>query len=167
MAIWKKNNNYKAEPPVAKIIDTLKVLHREPKRLEAATKLAQSYHFEFDKIHLVKETNNWYVFALDMDEKREHKAILVNSRLETKVGSLYSSNGLHFTDFEISEWRGVLLAELLKYKEQYGISYDEVANEIAQLKNEEIVQHLALSNTYPNIQENALDYADLLLHNVL
>ncbi len=167
MVIWKKNKDYSAKPPRAKIVDTLEVLYREPQRLEVATKLAQSFSFEYDKINLVKKANDWYVFALDMDEEREHKAILVNSILETKVGLLYTSNGFHFTNYEISEWRGALLDELLKYKEQYEISYEEIADEIALLNNEKVVQHLALCKTYPNIQENAIEYADMLLHYVL
>ena len=167
MVIWKKNKDYSATPLRAKIVDTMKLLYREPQRLEVAKKLAQSFCFEYDNINLVKETNNWYVFALDMDEKSEHKAILVNSTLETKVGILYSSNGFHFTNFEISEWRGVLLAELLKYKEQYDISFEAIADEIAHNNNQEVAQHLAIYNIYPNIQEDAVQYADMLLHYAL
>ncbi len=167
MVIWKKNRNNCAKHPRATIVDTMKLLYREPKRLEVATKLAQSFSFEYEKITLVKESKDWYVFALDMDKKNEHKAILVNSTLETKVGTLYSSNGLHFTNFEISEWRGTLLAELLKYKDECDLGYDEIADEIAHYNNEEVAKHLALGKTYPNIQEDAIQYADMLLHYAL
>ena len=161
MVIWEYNKKWAKKARQAKVVDTLRLQASNPDRLEAAKNTAKEFEYEYQTINLVKVWDDWFVFGLDMDERSEHEAILVNSKSETRLAKLYHSRDMYFTDWEIDQWREELLRELLKIEsESNSVDMKQVANELVGMTNERVVGYLSEGSS--DIKENAKDYASLV-----
>ena len=161
MVIWKYNKKCAKKARQAKVVDTLRLQASNPDRLEAAKNTAKEFEYEYQTISLVKVWDDWFAFGLDMDERSEHEAILVNSKSETRLAKLYHSRDMHFTDWEIDLWREELLRELLKIEsESNSVDMKQVANELVGMTNERVAGYLSEGSS--DIKENAKDYASIV-----
>ena len=158
MVIRKYNKELAKKPKLAKVVDTLQLQASNPERLEAAKKTAKKYKFEFQTIRLVKVWEDWFVYGLDMDERKEHHAILVNTELNVRLAHLYSYGDKQFTNWETDLWREELLRELLQIESESSVvDLRQVANELVGMTDERVTEYLSVGSS--DIKENAKDYA--------
>ena len=163
MVIWKKNNKYVRKPKKAVIVDTLKLQAENPQRYEKAISTAKENKYEFKDIRLVKVWDDWFVFGLDMDEEKKHRAIMVNANMDIRLAWLYTSDNLHYTNFEIAKWRAEVLAELLRIqKESPYVEMEQVASEMVGLTDERCALLMSDPHVYVDIIESARDYANIV-----
>ncbi len=142
----------------AKVVDTLKLQALHPDRMEIAVRKANKYYKGYHTINLVKTWDDWFVYGLDMDDEPMHYYVMVDSRHEVRTGRLYTSRGMHFTNMEISAWRGEVLAELLRIqKEAPNVSNEQIAAEFIALTDKHVAD--LLSEGPYDIIENARQYA--------
>ena len=94
----------------------LQAIHSD--KLENVKRLIRNYNFKYKDISLVKEWEEWVIFALDMDGREEHDAIMARDKYPNYLFcTLYSyhvgTDVFHFTDEETYVWRCRYLESLL------------------------------------------------------
>ena len=156
MVIWKKNYKYVKKHSNAKVVDTLRLQNLHPERLEIAIENAKEFHWEFDKITLIKEWNDWFVYGVELENEIQN-AVLVNSKHDVRLGKMYKSNNQYFSIFEIESWRAEVLAEFLRIqKESPNITNEQIASELSILSDERCAHFM--SEGIPDLIENAREY---------
>ncbi len=145
----------------AKIVDTLKLQAQHPDRMEVAVQAAQRCHRGYHTITLVKTWDDWFVYAIDIDDASIHHFVMVNRTHEVRTGKLYTSQGQYFTSMEINAWRGEVLAELLRIqKESPNVDNEQIAAELVGLTNKRVASYL--SEGPEDIFEHARQYANFM-----
>ena len=145
----------------AQIVDTLRLRALEKERMDAALTFADDIELCYQELALVKVYKDYYVYAVDMDERFEHEAIAIDADGEGMHTYVYSSkNGnepVYFINEELSSWRYEFYLELLKIvkKEKVQNGFDErwAFDEAANLSKEALVEAMTWNSPkeYANI----------------
>lgn len=137
------NNIYRAQ-----IVDSLRLHALEKERIEAARSIAIDIELVFKDLTLAKIYKDNYVYAVDVDERFEHEAIMVDADGEGGHTFIYSAikgkETLYFISEELSNWRYDFYLELLRIaKEEKGHNgFDErwAFDEAVNLSKEGLVE---------------------------
>ena len=163
MVIWKKNYKYIKKDSKAKVVDLLRLQNMHPDRMEIVVKEAKERHLQYDRISLVKVWDDWFVYGLKVNGQEMQDTILVNSKHDIRIGKIFNMRNLYFTNFEIDFWRGEVLAELLRIqKEAPNIDNELIAREMSFLDNNKCLRMMSDGNVYPDLIENAREYAYII-----
>ena len=163
MVTWKKNNKYIKKASKAKVVDLLKLQNMHPDRMEIVVKEAREWHLQYDRVSLVKVWDDWFVYGLKVNGQEMQDTILVNSKHDIRIGKIFNMRNLYFTNFEIDNRRGEVLAELLRIqKEAPNIDNELIAREMSFLDNNKCLRMMSDGNVYPDLIENAREYAYII-----
>ena len=163
MVTWKKNNKYIKKASKAKVVDLLKLQNMHPDRMEIVVKEAREWHLQYDRVSLVKVWDDWFVYGLKVNGQEMQDTILVNSKHDIRIGKIFNMRNLYFTNFEIDFWRGEVLAELLRIqKEAPNIDNELIARGMSFLDNNKCLRMMSDGNVYPDLIENAREYAYII-----
>lgn len=102
----------------AKVVDTMRLQAIHSDKFEQVKRLVRDYNYKYKDISLVKEWEEWVIFAFDMDGREEHDAIMVRDDYpQFLLCTLYSyhvdTDVFHFTDEETDVWRCRYLESLI------------------------------------------------------
>lgn len=109
----------------AKVVDSLRLQAIHSDKLRLAIQTARDYNCKYKTISFVKEWNEWVVFALDLDKREKHEAIMVRDQYPQILFCPLHSYSVgdevfHFTDEETDAWRCQFLEALLEIVKQPG-----------------------------------------------
>ena len=119
-------------------------------KLKAAKRVSRDYNIKYKDISFVKEWEEWTIFAFDLDEREEHKALLVRDvypqYLFCPLHSYRSGDEVfHFTEEEIDVWRYRFLKALLEIVKrsdalEAGLSKEWAVRQIVDTTAEHLVE---------------------------
>ena len=138
----------KKTKPSALIDDTLRLHALEPLRLKTAKAIANDVELEYEHLTLVMLRNADYIYAVDMDDAFEHKAIAVDADGNGSCTSVYSFNNgkenFYYLAEDLKDWRYRYYQALMKIaKEEKGKNgFDErwAFDEASALSKEALVE---------------------------